>query len=72
MGPRLRYWRKKAGISRADAAQKLDIDVSTMSLWESDKSLPHHLMLVRVLKLYRVDLATFWGPLNLRRAEAEG
>lgn len=69
MAYRLRYWREKAGLSRAEAARKIDVDVSTLSLWEGGKSLPHHPTLVRVIKVYRVDLATFWGPPAPKQAE---
>lgn len=61
VGDRLKAAREAAGLSQDDVAQKLDVDQSRVSRWETGKNLPTGERRKRLIKLLRVSQDDIFG-----------
>jgi transcriptional regulator with XRE-family HTH domain len=60
---RLKYWRERAELSPSELAKKLGgIHPSSISHWESGRTFPNALRLMRIAAVFGISMRTFWGP----------
>lgn len=62
--------REKSQLSRADVARQLGVDLSSVSHWETAKSLPRLPTMVRLAQLYGVDVSVLWTVERRKRAKS--
>lgn len=55
------YSRLKAGLTQAEAAQRLGISQSAVAKWETDKSLPRGSTLLKMARLYGSTVGQLLG-----------
>lgn len=48
--------REKAGITQREVAEKIGIDQSAVSLWETGKTMPRASLLIKLAALYRCSV----------------
>ncbi len=53
--------RKRTGMSQTEVARRLGIDQSAVAYWETGKSIPRALMLVKVADLYDCTIDELMG-----------
>ena len=58
-GSHLRALREQAGLSRAEAARRAGVPVSTLRNWEGDRGFPGLPALVRLARALRVPVERF-------------
>ncbi|HZK21005.1 MAG TPA: helix-turn-helix transcriptional regulator [Oscillospiraceae bacterium] len=64
IGNRLRILRKSARLSQSQIASLLEIDRSTYSYYETDKTLPSITLLIRIAKIYAITIDELIGENN--------
>jgi transcriptional regulator with XRE-family HTH domain len=62
-------WRKAAGLTQDQAADKLRVDASQISRWENAKQLPRMKRSKDLARIYGVDLATVREKIGLADEE---
>ncbi len=70
MAVRIRYWREKANLSRAELAKKLELDESAIRHWECGDNAPRDL--AKLATACRINLSKFWSAIPAPRKRAEG
>src|SRR3954470_8176959 len=69
LGPKVRAFRRREGLTQTDLASRLEISPSYLNLIEhNQRPLPAHL-LVRVAQIFRVDLNAFADDTHARLAD---
>lgn len=63
VGHRIRRLREAKGLSRNALARKIDVDVSSISGWESGKRLPRDTVRATLAKTLDCDLASLMSPI---------
>jgi transcriptional regulator with XRE-family HTH domain len=58
-GSHLRALREEAGLSRAEAARRAGVPVSTLRNWEGDRGMPGLPVSLRLAKVLRVPVERF-------------
>ncbi|NLA72576.1 MAG: helix-turn-helix transcriptional regulator [Clostridiales bacterium] len=64
IGDRLRFLRKSARLSQSQIASLLEIDRSTYSYYETDKTLPSINLLIKISKIYSITIDELIGNNN--------
>lgn len=65
LGNNLKKARQNAGLSQEDVAEKLYYTRQAISRWELEKTSPNIYVLIRLAKLYKVDLNTIVTGIKL-------
>ena len=56
VGQRIKYLRKKNGVTQKELAKILYVSESTVSYWERDKTEPSLILIVRLTALFQTSL----------------
>lgn len=54
--------RKRAGLSQREVAEKLHVDQTAVSMWETGRNLPRASLLPLVANLYRCSIEELLSP----------
>lgn len=60
---RVRWWRERAGLSKAEAARRIGLSDVALGYWESDDTEPTQQNLSKFCDVVGITMAQFWGPL---------
>lgn len=60
-GRRISHLRRERGVSRADFAEALGIDQSTIHYWELDKHAPRADLMAKALAYFGLTAGQFWA-----------
>jgi transcriptional regulator with XRE-family HTH domain len=62
LGDRIAAWRRRAGLTQVDLAEKLDLyDSSSVSRWESNQQEPSQKNLRAIVDVLGITFAEFYG-----------
>lgn len=61
LAQRIRHFRIEADLSPAELADKMDLDPSAVSHWESKRSFLSILTLALFVEVCGISMATFWS-----------
>lgn len=61
IGSAVKAWRSGKGMSQAQVAERLNVDTSVVSLWESGKRTPSVALLVRLHRMTGISLDVMCG-----------
>ena len=64
---RIRAWRRHRGLTVNDLAAPIGVTAPAIHQWESGTTEPTLANVGRLVKTFRTDLATFFGPLPRSR-----
>jgi transcriptional regulator with XRE-family HTH domain len=67
IGARIYRWRKARGLPQSALAEAAGVTVSSVSLWESDRTGPRHDHLVAIVDRLGLTLEQFFGRIGARR-----
>lgn len=71
LGERILKYRKKAGISQEELADKLNVTRQSISLWETDQTLPSLDNLIALAELFNISMDELCGLNTEKTAEEE-
>jgi transcriptional regulator with XRE-family HTH domain len=61
---RIRYWREKAGLTPNELADKVGVDRSSVSKWETGAAFPGTANMIRIAEACGIGMRKFWAPLD--------
>ena len=66
-GERFTELRKKEGYSQADMAQKLDVSMGAVAMWETNKRVPKHDTLLKIADYFNVSVDYLLGRADTQK-----
>lgn len=61
--------RKESDMTQEEMAEKLNVNVKSISRWENGNNMPEHSMIVEICKLFNVSVNEFYLGMRVKKAK---
>lgn len=68
IGGFLSQLRKENNYTQEEIAEKLNVNVKSISRWETGKNLPDHSIIVEICKMYNISISEFYNGNKIKKS----
>ena len=61
--------RKAKNMTQEELAEKLNVNVKTISRWENGKNMPEHTLIIEICKLFGISTNEFYNGTKIKKAK---